>query len=227
VTELVREHTGYEVVEEEPAELLGRNLNSAGHLLASATAFFFLAFVFAYFYLRAQNNAGLWHPKHVAPSQVLGVLVMIASVASAVLVRAGLADHRARRRRQWRQKGIAALALGVVGIVLQVVEWATVGFGPADGGYASVFVGWTAFYVLFVFGTMFWLETLLATAFRYQKVPEPDAITPGEASGDPYRGGRDIADPLSLVRPGLEALSFYWSFLAGIGVLAWILLYLA
>ena len=46
------------VVEGEPPELLGRNLNSAAHLLASATAFFFLAFVFAYFYLRSLNNAG-------------------------------------------------------------------------------------------------------------------------------------------------------------------------
>ena len=45
-----------------------RNLNSAAHLLASATAFFFLAFVFAYFYLRSLNNAGLWQPKHVDPS---------------------------------------------------------------------------------------------------------------------------------------------------------------
>ena len=42
--------TGYDVVEGEPPELLGRNLASAGHLLASATAFFFLAFLFAYFY---------------------------------------------------------------------------------------------------------------------------------------------------------------------------------
>ena len=227
MTELVREHTGYDVVEEEPPELLGRNLNSAGHLLASATAFFFLAFVFAYFYLRAQNNAGLWRPKHVDPPQTLGVLVMLACVASAALVRLGLADHRARRRAQWRVKGLVALGLGIVAIVLQVVEWNTVGFGPADGGYASVFVGWTAFYVLFVFGTMFWLETIVATAFRYRKVATHEEITPGEASGDPYRGGRDIADPLSVIRPGLESISFYWSFLAGIGVLTWILLYLA
>jgi hypothetical protein len=28
------------------------------------------------------------------------------------------------------------------------------------------------------------------------------------------------------VRPGLEALSFYWTFLAGLGVLAWVVLYL-
>ena len=49
---------------------------------------------------------------------------------------------------------------------------------------------------------------------------------PGHASGDPGRSGHDIADPLSLVRPGLEALSFYLAFLAGLGVLAWVVLYL-
>ena len=46
--ELPQPSTAYEIVEGEPPEQLGRNLNSSGHLLASATAFFFLAFVFAY-----------------------------------------------------------------------------------------------------------------------------------------------------------------------------------
>jgi heme/copper-type cytochrome/quinol oxidase subunit 3 len=226
VSEFVQADTGYEIVESEPPELLGRNLNSAGHLLASATAFFFLAFLFAYFYLRSLNNAGLWHPKHVDPSITLGTLVMVSTVASAALVRLGLAHHRAGRRSQWRLTGFVALALGVLAVVLQVVEWATADFGPADGGFASVFVGWTAFNVLFVVATLFWLENLLATAVRYRKTLS-GAPAPGHASGDPGRPGHDIADPLSLVRPGLEALSFYWAFLAGLGVVAWVVLYLA
>jgi len=217
----------YDIVESEPPELMGRNLNSAAHLLASATAFFFLAFVFAYFYLRSLNNDHLWKPKHVDPSLTLGTLVMALTVASAVIVRLGLADHRAGRRAAWRLKGGVAIAVGVAAVVLQVVEWTTVGFGPADGGYASVFVGWTAFNVLFVVATLVWLENLVATAVRYRKIPS-GAPAPGEASGDRRRRmGHDIADPLSLVRPGLEALSFYWAFLAGLGVLAWVILYLA
>jgi heme/copper-type cytochrome/quinol oxidase subunit 3 len=220
-------HTsGYEVVESEPPELMGRNLNSAGHLLASATAFFFLAFLFAYFYLRSLNNGGLWKPKHVDPSLTLGTLATVAIVASAVLVRAGLADHRGGRRPQWRLKGAIAVALGVVGIVLQVVEWFHASWGPADGGYASVYLGWTAFLVFFLVGTLFWLETLVATAFRYRSIPTDASPAPGHASGDPYRRAHDIADPLSLVRPGLEAVSFFYAFLAGIAVLAWIVLYL-
>jgi heme/copper-type cytochrome/quinol oxidase subunit 3 len=215
----------YGLVEAEPPELLGRNLSAAGHLLASATAFFFLAFVFAYFYLRSLNNDHLWRPKHVDPSLALGTVVMALVVASAVVVRLGLVDHRAGRRSRWRLEGILGLAAGVAAIVVQVVEWTANGFGPADGGFASVYIGWTAFNVLFVAGALFWLENLVATAIRYRDV-SGGVPAPGHASGDPGRPGHDIADPLSLVRPGLEALSFYWAFLAGLGVLAWVVLYL-
>src|SRR5579859_3866869 len=85
--------TEYSVVESEPPELMGRNLNSAAHLLSSATAFFFLAFVFAYFYLRSLNNDHLWRPKHVDPSLTLGTLVMALTVASALLVRIRSEEH--------------------------------------------------------------------------------------------------------------------------------------
>jgi hypothetical protein len=60
---------------------------------------------------------------------------------------------------------------------------------------------------------------------RYRRIPS-GAPAAGEASGDPGRPGHDIADPLSLVRAGLESLSFYFLFLAGLGVVAWIVLYL-
>lgn len=217
--------TDYSIVEEEPPELLARNLRTASHLLASATAFFFLAFVFGYFYLRSLNNAGLWHPKSVSASQAYGAVVMALTVASAFLVRLGLFDHRRGRRPQWRVKGGAALAAGLAAIVLQIVEWTQIGFGPADGGYASIFYGWTAFQVLFAVGALFWLENILATSLRYGKIAS-GAPAPGEASGDPHRTAHDIRDPLSLVRAGLEAVSFYWAFLAGLAVLAWIILYL-
>jgi heme/copper-type cytochrome/quinol oxidase subunit 3 len=222
---LAYEGTGYEVVEEEPPEVLGRNLVSASYLLSGATAFFFIGFLFAYFYLRSLNNAGMWKPPHVDASVGWGTAVVACYVLSAALVRLGLADHRALRRAQWRQKGALALVLGVVGLVLQVIAWTQQSFGPADGGFASVYFGWTAFLFLFVFATMLWLEMTLATSFRYRKVPT-GAPAPGEASGDPHRMAHDIRDPLSLVRAELVGLSFYWTFLAGIAVVTWIILYL-
>ena len=217
--------TGYEVVEEEPPELLARNLVSSSYLLAGATAFFFVAFLFAYFYLRSLNNGGMWKPKGVDASIGWGTAVVACYVAVAVLVRLGLADHRALRREQWRLKGLAALLIVVVALVLQVLAWTHEGFGPTDGGFASVYFGWTAFLFLFVLGTLLWLEMTLATSFRYRKIPS-GAPSPGHASGDPHRMAHDIRDPLSLVRAELVGLSFYWTFLAGIAVVSWIVLYL-
>jgi heme/copper-type cytochrome/quinol oxidase subunit 3 len=223
---LAYEGTGYEVVEEEPPEILGRNLASAGYLLAGATSFFFVSFLFAFFYLRSLDNGGMWKPKGVDASVAWGTVVVACYVASAVLLRLGLRDRVAERFSAWRMKGVTALVLGLAALVLQVVGWTQQSFGPADGGYASVYFGWTAFIFLFVLGTMIWLETTLATSLRYAKKPIPSVPAPGEASGDPYRMAHDIRDPLSLVKVELVALSFYWSYLAGIAVLTWIILYL-
>jgi heme/copper-type cytochrome/quinol oxidase subunit 3 len=223
--EWVQEGTRFEIVEAEEPQVLARNLASAAHLFASATAMFFLGFLFAYFYLRSLNSNGLWHPKHVDPSLTLGTLSTAAWVLGAGVLWLGARDRRAERRSQWRVKGAAALALGVVAIVLQIVEWLTAGFGPADGGYASVYFGWTAYLVLFGAGAIFWLETTLATSIRYRKTMT-GSPAPGEASGDAYRAEHDIADPLSLVPPSLDAVSFYWIYFAVLVVVAWIVLYL-
>jgi heme/copper-type cytochrome/quinol oxidase subunit 3 len=223
--EFVREGGRYEIVEAEDPRLLARNLLSAAHLFASATAMFFLAFVFAYFYLRSLNNSGLWHPKGVDPSMTLGTLSSAAWVLGAVVLWLGVRDRRSERRTEWRWKGAIALALGVAAIVLQVVEWFSAGFGPADGAYASVYIGWTAFIVLFGAGAVFWLETTLATSIRYRKTLVGGA-QPGDASGDRYRTAHDIEDPLSLVLPSLEAVGFYWSYFAGIVLISWVILYL-
>src|SRR6201989_459683 len=165
---LAYESTGYGVGEQEPPELLGRNLISASYLLAGATAFFFVAFLFAYFYLRSLNNGGMWKPKGIDASVGWGTAVIVCYVASAVLVRLGLTSHRALRRDRWRFLGLAALAVGVVGLVLQVLAWTHESFGPADGGFASVYFGWGAFLFLFVLVTLVWLEMPLATSFRYR-----------------------------------------------------------
>src|SRR5215467_11798395 len=221
---LAVEGTGYEVVTEEPPELLGRNLVSASYLLSGATAFFFVSFLFAFFYLRALNNGGMWKPSGIDASVGWGTAVVACYVLSALLVRFGLTDHRALRRDRWRLKGLAALLVGVVGLVLQVIAWTQQSFGPTDGGFASVYFGWTAFIFLFVLGAMLWLEMCLAMSFRYRRTDGPPPA--GHASGDPHREAHDISDPLSLVRAELVGLSFFWTFLAAIAVVTWIVLYL-
>jgi heme/copper-type cytochrome/quinol oxidase subunit 3 len=54
----------------------------------------------------------------------------------------------------------------------------------------------------FALATVLWLETLLAYGLRHSDAPP------------------------SIVGPRLSALSFYWTFLAGLGVIMWAILYL-
>ncbi len=226
MTELADHSTEYGVVEREPPEVMMRNLRIASHLWSSATAFFFAAFLFAYFYLRAIDSSAVWRPKHVDPSMTLGTLAASALVAGAALLRLGLADHRATNRPAWRVKGALALVLLVAAVTLQIVEWSTQSFGPTDGPYASVYLAWTGLLALFVLGLAYWVETTLAISIRYRNLGRGVAIPEGHASGDADRTAPDIENPLSLIRSELEAVSAYAMFLAGIGVVTWAILYL-
>ena len=170
----------------------------AGRLLVSATAFFFLAFVFAYVYLRSLNSDHLWHPGRVQPPVGYGTAIAALLVLSSVAVQLARLDDRRGRLSARAPKLGAGLALGVAALVVQAIEWGTIGFGPADGGYASVFVGWTGFFFLFALLGLVWVEIQLATVVR----------------------ARDTA------AVGLDACSAYWSFLVGVGVLTWVVLYL-
>jgi heme/copper-type cytochrome/quinol oxidase subunit 3 len=228
-TELASDSGGYHIVESEPPELLARNLRVAGYLWSTTTVFFFVGFLFAFFYLRSLNNADLWRPKGVDPPVGFGTAILVLILASVALGRLALRERRlagdvmpanqARllgprdqaRLRAWRLRGSIALGLGLAAVVLQCVEWATMGFGPASGGYASVFVGWTG------------LLALLATSLRYRRAT---TVAAGEAAGDPYRTGHDIEDPLALVLPSLEAFSIFWAVVAGVEVVSYVLLYL-
>jgi len=225
MSELLSTTADHTVLEREPPEVMGANLRVGSRLWASATAFFFFAFLFAYFYLRSLNSHGLWDPKGVTPPQTIGILVTIAIVLAAALLRLGFRDHVAERRPAWRIMGAIALVALFAAVVIQIVGWATQGFGPTDGGYASVYVGWTGFQALFVLGLAYWAETTLATSIRYRGAQNvraaADATREGGDGASP-----DIDDPLALVRPALEAVSFYAVFFAALATIAWVILYL-
>jgi hypothetical protein len=44
---------------------------------------------------------------------------------------------------------------------LQAAQFSSLGFGPTDGGYASVFVGWTGTLTVFLLGSAYSLATAL------------------------------------------------------------------
>ncbi len=196
----------------EPPDVGARALSVASRLLAGATTFFFLAFVFAYFYLRSLNVEHMWRPAHVKPDQALGaafIVCLLISAASAIAAGRGMKA----RSPGWLAPGIASVAFGLIAIALQCIEYTTQKFGPTDGAYASVFCAWTAFYLIAMLGTMYWLETQVASELRARRAPA------GGTEGD-------IKDPDRLIAPGLDAAVFYWGYLAGIGVITYVVLYL-
>src|SRR5947209_16263673 len=105
-------------IEAEPAEWQPRIMWASARLLSGAVAFFFAAFLFAYFYLRLLDTHHGWKIGPANPSLALGTLTMLTLVASAVLLR--LASRGPART---VTLGSAALALGLLSIVLQVFEW--------------------------------------------------------------------------------------------------------
>jgi heme/copper-type cytochrome/quinol oxidase subunit 3 len=184
----------------EPPEVQERNLWLGVRVMAGVTIMFFLAFVFAYFYLRSLNNGGRWRPPSVDPRQAYGAVIVGLFVVSAASL--AYADRAARSGRTWLPLAGLALALGVAGCVVQGFEYVNPGFAPTRGGYASVFLGWTLLFTVFVLIAMCWVEIVFATGLRRRRTAE------------------------AYVPHGLDAASFYWTLLAVMGVIAWVILYL-
>ncbi len=206
----------------EPPEVGARTLSVATRLLAGASTFFFLAFAFAYFYLRSINQDDWWKPTatllkeqkevHVslAPNAGLGVAFIVCVLLSVALtIVAG--RQMKQRSHAWLTPAIGGLLVGLAAIVLQCIEYTVQHFGPTDGAYASVFCAWTGFYLIALLGTMYWLETQVATELRARRSPASHG---------------DIQDPDELIAPGLDAAVFYWAFLGAIGVVTYVTLYL-
>ena len=145
------------------------------------------AFVFAYFYLRSLNNNDLWRPKGVDPSLTLGTLATAAWVARrSACSGSASATGAPTATRSGGSRARSALALGLAGVVLQIVEWFTSRLRPdrrrlrerllrldrrSSSSSASA--------------PLFWLETTLADV-----VPLP------EDSGELARAGRGLGRPL-------------------------------
>ncbi len=196
-------------IELEPPEWQPRAIWVGARLLCGASAFFFLAFVFAYFYLRSLDLDNDWKIGHnINPSLGLGVAIVVALVLSAALLRAGSARPEFMVR-----AGAVSLLLLLAAVVLQVVAWTTLGFGPASGGYASVYVGWTIFYAVFALMSAYWIGTQVATAWRRRR--HGVAATPA-----------DVLTDEELTRANMEACSFFWAFYVAIGVVTFVILYL-
>jgi heme/copper-type cytochrome/quinol oxidase subunit 3 len=183
----------------EPADLLARNIRVGSRLWAASQAFFFISFFFAFLYLRALNTNGLWRGwphHHPNPSLAFGVAILICVLASAVVARASSLLSAAA----WRLAAAGGLLLVLAAVGLQSAQFSSLGFGPTDGAYASVFVGWTGLFTLMLVGVAYWLATVIG-----------DAARAGEA--------------LQIRTAAVDAVSFVLLVLAGVEIAAFILLY--
>jgi heme/copper-type cytochrome/quinol oxidase subunit 3 len=187
----------------EHPELEARIVSVGSYLLSAGTTFFFIAFLFAFFYLRALNSNGLWGgPKpghHVSTPLTAGIAILVCVLVSAALVRLALGELRGRGRDLWLPVGTAGLLLGLAAVAIQCWQYTDLGFGTEEGGYASVYLGWTGFFTISTFGAMLWLETVLLTAYRNRTAARPE--------------------------PDLASFSVFWSTLGLVEIAAFVLLY--
>lgn len=186
----------------EDVGLGARNGAIAARLGAAAQAFFFVSFLFAFFYLRALNSAGRWNQHHVHPSKAYGIPILLCVLGSVGAAWLGATSLRTPGAALWRPASGAAIGLALVAVVLQCVQYATSSFGPGEGGFASVFFGWTGLYVLNILVVVYWLTSSLAETLR--------------------PGGR----ALEYLRATVESIALYWAVLGLVEVAAFILLYL-
>jgi heme/copper-type cytochrome/quinol oxidase subunit 3 len=202
-------------IQPEPPEWQPRAIWVGGRLLCGAISFFFASFVFAYFYLRALDTNHDWTIGTVQPSTGLGAAIVALFVLGAVIYRLA-----ATRPPDVLVAGILAILMSLVAIALQFYEYTTLDFGASSGGYASVFIGWTAVYGIVALLGLYWIETQMASLWRVRRhgeagrtqtpSPDPELLPTSESE---------------LLRASIEASSFYWAYFVAIGFLAWIILY--
>jgi heme/copper-type cytochrome/quinol oxidase subunit 3 len=188
----------------EPPELMARDLWVGVRLWTASVAFFFLTFVFAFFYLRSLNSHHMWRPHGIDPPTGWGVAILVCIVASALLFWFAVQGWVEPR---WRMLATLSLGLALAAVAIQCIEWAVMSWGPTHGGYSSVFIGWTGFYLLFLLGVVYWMESLVAESYR-------------------DRGGEGAGARAVVRRANAEALALFWLFLGAVGLGAFLILYL-
>jgi heme/copper-type cytochrome/quinol oxidase subunit 3 len=194
----VRGRTG-ELVPETDLALDARVVGVGVWLFLSADIFFFAGWWFSFFYLRALNNNNAWIVDGLTrPNKGYGLVVLLLAVASAVVY--WVATRVALRSALFGLLAPASLVLGIGACLFQGYGMWHLGFGLTQGGYPSVFAGLTTSWLIQLAFAVAWLATVVVQAGP----------------------GRDTA-----LRPH-AAISFAWIllFLAAIGIVNYILLYL-
>jgi heme/copper-type cytochrome/quinol oxidase subunit 3 len=169
-------------------------------MFIGADALFFVAFLFAFFYLKALNNDHLWMSEWVVhPRRNGGTIIVALLVVCAALVFLG-ARSLAKTPASARMFFWLALLAGVLCVGFQIYELKNLPFDPTlGGGYPSVFVGLKGVLMVQLVGALIWLGTHI-----HQASPTGDST----------------ARPASAV-----AFGNFMIFLAGVGLISYLVLY--
>ena len=169
-------------------------------IFMGADAMLFVAFFFAFFYLKALNNDHLWMSVWVVhPRRYIGGIIVVLLVVCAGLVVLG-ARSLARTPATARLFFWLALLAGVLSVGFQIYEFKHLGFDPTlGGGYPSVFVGFKGAMMIQLVGALIWLGTHI-----HQANPTGDSV----------------ARPASAV-----AFGYFMIFLAGVSLVSYLVLY--
>ncbi|GAC1483610.1 MAG: hypothetical protein PVSMB9_09420 [Candidatus Dormibacteria bacterium] len=168
-------------------------------LFLAADIFFFAAWWFSFFYLRALNNNQAWIVDGLTrPNRAYGLVVLLLAVGCAGTF--FLISRAAPRTTVARLLGPVSLVLGLAACLFQGYEMWHLGFGLNQGGYPSVFSGLTGSWLIHLLVAVTWLATIVA-----QSRPAGDTV----------------------VRPqSAAAFGRILLFIAAVGVINYLLLYL-
>jgi len=169
-------------------------------ILLGADVFFFAAFFFAFFYLRALNNDYAWLPPGTThPTRAIGAIIVLLLVLCAAFYMLG-ARAVATTPSTARTVFWLALIAGILCCVVQLYEFRNLGFDPQlGGGYPSVFVGLKGGLLAQLAGALIWLGSHVA-----QSKPLGD----------------------SAARPGSAGMfGYFLIFLAGVSLITYLVLY--
>ena len=193
-------------------------LNAAwtgSRLAIGGLAFLFGAFLFAFFYLRSLDSSGRWQgPGFHPPSLLMGSFIMMLVLTSAGAHYAGLQRIKAGDKRTWQVAGLVTLVLALTAVVLQILELLFLPFWPGSSGFASVFVGFSAVFIVVLLAGLVWLEMLLA---RSRPIPAIFFVEQPPTYAEAFAVQRFQAN--------VSAFNLTWAFLAVMAILFWFLFY--
>jgi heme/copper-type cytochrome/quinol oxidase subunit 3 len=180
-----------------------------------ALSFLYGAFAFAYFYLRSVNSNGRWHGSgYHAPPIGYGVTILILVVASAAVQYVALQRIKAGAKSTWQAGALAALVLGVVAVVLQIVDLLNLPFQPGSSGFSSVFTGTYPVLLVSWLAAMIWLEILI---MRVRPLPAIFFVEQPPTYAEAFAVQR--------FQSSLSAFTLIWNYLALVTIFFFLLFY--